>query len=223
MHRYTEVKTKTHRLVPSRYPPTLLFDWAESLEELEQLALLEGLTNDRLKNEYGDIHLVSPEDWIGGEGSTPLMAAFTHTGASRFSDGSYGVYYAGDSLEAAIAETKFHKERFLSASYEPPCLIQMREYTAFIKKKLVDISTGHYENLLNPDVKTYSISQKFGLDLKEKNEWGLFYPSVRKKEAKCVAIFRPPALTIPVQARHLDYIWNGEAISEIKISRILTI
>ena len=30
-----------------------------------------------------------------------------------------------------------------------------------------------------------------------------------------MAIFRPPALTIPIQGCHLRYLWNGERVSEV--------
>lgn len=106
-------------------------------EELEQIALLEGLTNERLLADLGCLNLISREDWIGGEGSKPLMAAFTHIGfQSRFSDGSYGVYYAANTLRAAIKETAFHRERFYSASNEPACSISMREYITAVQKPL---------------------------------------------------------------------------------------
>ncbi|STX28775.1 RES domain-containing protein [Legionella beliardensis] len=219
MFNYREFKEKTHRLIPSRFPPINLFDWAESPEELEELALLEGMTNDRLATEYGHIFLVEKEDWVSGAGSTPLMAAFTHFGVSRFSDGtSYGIYYAGDCIQTAIAETRFHREQFLVASNEPPCIIQMRDYTAFITKELVDISPSTYQEYLNPDINSYPLSQEFGRQIKLKKEWGILYPSVRNQNAYCVAIFRPPALTIPVQAGHYDYIWNGNSIFEIRKS-----
>ncbi|KTD16247.1 RES family NAD+ phosphorylase [Legionella jordanis] len=218
---YTEFKGRSHRLIPSRYPPISLFDWAETSEELEQLAYLEGLTNDRLITEYGHISLVAKEDWIGGVGSTPLMAAFTHFGFSRFSDGtSYGVYYAGESIRTAIAETKFHRERFLTASQEPPCVIQMREYVALVKKPLVNLCSNEHKDYLDPDVNSYEKSQQLGREIKRQNEWGILYPSVRNNapEAKCLAIFRPPALTLPVQAGHYDYIWDGKTICEVRKS-----
>ncbi|KTD23378.1 RES domain-containing protein [Legionella lansingensis] len=221
MFNYTDFKEKTHRLIPSRYPPVTLFDWVESPEELEQLAYLEGLTNDRLTTEYGQISLVAKDDWVGGPGATPLMAAFTHFGVSRFSDGtSYGIYYAGDSIRTAIAETRFHRERFLAASQEPPCIVQMREYTAFVTKPLVDLSSDVYRDYLNPNINAYFKSQELGREIKRQNEWGLLYPSVRSEsaDARCLAIFRPPALTLPVQAGHYDYIWDGNCIAEIRKS-----
>ena len=55
------------------------------------------------------------EERVSGPGATPVMAAFTHLnpGGSRFSDGSYGVYYAAHSLETAIAEVSHHRAIFL--------------------------------------------------------------------------------------------------------------
>jgi len=214
--RLKTVNHPVHRLIPSRYPPVSLFDWAESEEELRQIAALEGLTNDRLQCEYGLLSLVSAHDWVSGEGSTPLMAAFTHPGPSRFTDGSYGIYYAGESLHTAIAETKFHRERFLRASAEKACLIQMREYRARVKQPLIDISFGHSADLLNPDIACYPQTQAFGFQIKTEGAWGIYYPSVRRAGGYCVAIMRPPALTIPVQASHLEYIWDGETISDIR-------
>ncbi len=214
MATYSSFKGKTHRLIPSRFPPVMLFDWADSPEELEHIAQLEGLSNDRLKAEYGEIGLVVAGDWIGGSGATPLMASFTHPGVSRFSDGTYGVYYTADSLQTAIAETRYHREVFLSASNEPPCLIQMREYTTHVVKPLVDIRQNTNLDLIDPN--SYKQSQEFGFQLKRDNEWGVLYPSVRLKNAICVAAFRPPALTVPRQGCHLEYVWDGEKIADIR-------
>lgn len=205
-----------HRLVPSKFPPISLFDWADTEEELEQIALLEGLTNERIQAELGRINLIPKEDWIGGAGSTPLMAAFTHIGQpSRFTDGSYGVYYAACSLETAIKETVFHRERFYSASQEKPCAITMREYIAQIKKPLIDLRSNEYGELLNPDPLFYDKSQAFGKKVFDEKHWGLLYPSIRNTEGLCMAVFRPPALTLPRQGCHLRYMWDGSRISEV--------
>lgn len=217
-YHYREIFSQVHRIVPSRFPPVSFFDWAQSIEELDQIAKLEGMTNERLKATYGDISLVAKEDWVGGQGSTPLMAPFTHPGMSRFSNGSYGIYYAGGTQEAAIAETKFHRERFLKASNEAPCLLQMREYKAKVRRPLVDLFSPNFKCLLDPDIGKYPTSQIFGQEIRANKEWGLLYPSVRKAENYCVAIFRPPALTIPIQGCHLDYIWDGSSVSAIRKS-----
>lgn len=216
MYSYIDFKDNVHRLIPSKFPPVSLFDWADSAEELEQIALLEGLTNERLLAEFGKINLIEKGDWICGPGSSAIMSAFTHVGfESRFSDGSFGVYYAASSLETAIKETRFHRERFYSASNEKPCSVSMREYITKIKKPLVDITDKGYAELLNPNPAFYSKSQDFGKQIYEKKEWGLFYPSVRNANGQCMAILRPPALTKAIQGCHLRYIWDGEKISEV--------
>jgi hypothetical protein len=216
MYSFTNYDKKVHRLIPSKFPPVSLFDWADSQEELEQIALLEGLTNERILLELGKINVIDKDDWVGGPGSTPIMATFTHTGfETRFSDGCFGVYYAASSLETAIKETCFHRERFYRASNEKPCSISMREYLCTIRKPLLDMTHNRYEEFFNPDPSSYSNSQEFGKKIYEEKHWGLLYPSIRHPHGLCMAVFRPPALTIPTQGCHLKYIWDGQRISEV--------
>src|SRR4051794_2233977 len=84
-----------YRLVPSRFPPTGLFDRVADPADLDAVFAIEALTNDRLRDEAGDLRLLPAEERISGPGTTPIMAAFTHLNpeGSRFSDGSFGVYY----------------------------------------------------------------------------------------------------------------------------------
>jgi hypothetical protein len=102
---------KAHRIIPSHYPPIDLFERIyDTPEELAIAFEIESMTNDRLLDEAGDVQLVAPEDRLVGPGSSPVMAAFTHLGfGSRFTNGDFGVYYAADSRETAIAETIYHK------------------------------------------------------------------------------------------------------------------
>lgn len=99
------------RIVASRFPTTSLFERVAEPADLDAIYELESRTNDRLRDEVGDIRLVPPGDRVSGEGTTPIMAAFTHRNpdASRFSDGSYGVFFAARALETAVAETKYHR------------------------------------------------------------------------------------------------------------------
>src|SRR5437762_3874491 len=84
----------SHRVVPSRFPPVGLFDRVAAPEDLEAVFTLEAMTNDRLREEAGELSLVAKEDRISGPGATPIMGAFTHLspGGSRVSDGSFGGY-----------------------------------------------------------------------------------------------------------------------------------
>lgn len=93
-----------YRVISSSFPPITLFEDILDPAELQMSYALESLTNDRLAEEVGLISRVAPEDRVSGHGSTPVMAAFTHIGkVSRFTDGTFGIYYAASSQSAAIA------------------------------------------------------------------------------------------------------------------------
>lgn len=203
-----------YRLVPSHYPPIPLFEHLLDPAELDVAYALESLTNPRLRDQAGDIQLVSADERVVGPGSSPVMAAFTHIGcASRFTDGSYGVYYAGLSLEVAIAETIYHRERFLGATDEKPCQITMRCYTSRLAEPLHDVRADAWNAL--HEVSDYAVSQRFAKTLRAENSWGLFYRSVRKTAGECIAVFRPKALRNVRQSGHYAYLWDGERITDV--------
>ena len=106
------------RIIPSRFPPIQLFERVTDPEDLEAIFELDALTNPGLRDEVGDIELMQPKDRVSGPGTTIVMAAFTHPNpnGSRFSDGTYGVFYAANDLDTAIDETKHHREQFPSAT-----------------------------------------------------------------------------------------------------------
>ena len=203
-----------YRIVSSEFPPIDFFETLVEPELMEALFYIEGLTNDRLRDEAGDIALVDPEDRVGGPGSSPVMAAFTHIGVeSRFSDGSFGVYYASKSLNTAIEETKFHRARFLAYTREDPGEIDMRVYVGEVAKRLHDVRGAEYGHLHNRD--DWRPSQAFGLEMRAERSWGLVYRSVRDPGGECIAALRPPAVTIPRQGPHLAYVWNGTRIVRV--------
>lgn len=197
------------RLVSSAFPPIDVFEDVLEPADLEIAFAIEALTNDRLLEQAGVLARVPLADRLCGPGSSPVMAAFTHIGLpSRFTDGSYGVYYCADALETAIAETRFHRERFLAATAEPSVELTLRSYAGTIRRPLHDIRSG-YEELHQPAVASYAQPQAFAARLREMSSWGILYNSVRAPGAECAAVLRPPALTIPRPGPHLRYIWNG--------------
>lgn len=205
---------KQFRIIPSVYPPINFFEDLVDPSEMETLWQIEALTNERLRQEAGDIFLVLTEDQISGPGSSVVMAAFTHLSKpTRFSDGSYGIYYAGFSKETAIIETVYHRENFLGATDEDPSEITMRLYEGVILKPLHDIRKKEFNSLHDPH--HYSESQPFARTLRDQDSWGLIYNSVRHPGGTCIAALRPPAISIPKQISHLKYIWNGERITEV--------
>lgn len=205
-----------YRIIAAEFSPINFFEQLVDPELMEALYYVESLTNDRLRDAVGDISLVAPEDRIFGPGSPIVMAAFTHVSPAkpnRFSDGTFGVYYAAKTLQTAIAETKFHRARFLAYTQEEPGQIDMRVYIGEVDKPLNDIRGSEYRHLHNPD--DWSPSQAFGYTTRKTNAWGIVYCSVRDSSGHCIAALRPPAVTIPRPGPHLTYLWDGKTIASV--------
>lgn len=205
---------KHYRIIPSVLPTINFFEDLVDADEMEILWEIEGLTNERLRQETGDIFLIHKEDRISGKGSSVVMAAFTHIGKpSRFTDGSFGIYYASLSVETAIKETVYHRELFLASTREPPCEVTLRVYEGTIQKPLHNIRSKTYKNFYHKN--HYAESQAFGKSMRELKSWGLIYNSVRHKDGECIAALRPPAISIPQPILHLKYHWNGKKITDV--------
>jgi len=205
------------RLAPSRFPPVGLFDRVANEEDIEILAALEGLTNERIRDETGQLNLVPEAERQFGPGTTPIMAAFTHVNpeGSRFSDGNYGVYYAAKTIDTALAEVRYHRERFLRRTHEDPIEVDMRSYACHIDAKLHDIrkAPDAYAALYDPDA--YAVSQPFATCLRNAGSKGIVYNSVRDTGGQCVALFRANSPRAPaVQGAHYCFVWDGERIGQ---------
>ncbi len=218
------VSGKHYRIIPSKLPPINFFERFTPPELMEETFELEGLTNERLQEEVGNLKLVAEEDRVSGPGTSIVMAAFTHIGyPSRFTDGSFGIYYAARDLETAMRETIFHRERFLKATNEATCELDMRVYIGKVTKPMIDIRNPLFSNLTQPNMNSYTEAQTFGSDQKNNNAWGIIYPSARNADGECLAILRPPATTTPTQSVHLSYHWNGSMIDCVYEKRSLVI
>lgn len=211
------VSEKCWRLIPSRFPPIPVFERVSTPEDFDILYALESLTNDRLREASGNLGLVAPQDRAFGTGAGYIMAAFTHLNpdGSRFSNGTWGVYYAAKDLDTAIAETKYHNEKFMRATNEPPMGIDMRVLVAKVTAKLHDLTGEAFQGTAIYDTKSYQASQNLARRLKAANSDGVLFLSVRHPGGQNLGIFRPNALESCVQERHLEFMWDGEAISTV--------
>jgi hypothetical protein len=206
-----------YRLVPSRFPPVGLFDRVARPEDLDAVYAIEALTNDRVREEAGNLSLVPPQERISGPGTTPIMAAFTHLNpeGSRFSDGTFGVWYCARELDTALAEVRFHQERFLRRTAEGPIRLEMRLYLVDLDARLLDVRTR--EELHRPD--DYVSSQRVGKAARGAGRDGVLYRSVRHPGGTCAAVFRPRVLMRCRQSRHYALHYDGArivAVTEMK-------
>jgi hypothetical protein len=208
--------SRATRIVASRYPPIDLFERVSPDPAVwEALIAAEQLVNPRVRDEAGEIRLVPPEERVVGPGASFVMASFTHVNAagSRFGDGTYGVYYAARELETAIRETAHHFGRYAADSGDGPRYENMRVLVGRIDNQFADVATlpaAERTRILDPD--SYAASQRFGAALRAAGANGVVYPSVRHAGGQCVGAFRPRAVGIPVQSKHLEYHWDGTRV-----------
>lgn len=211
------------RIIPSRFPPIGLFDRVAAPEDLEAVIELESMTNPRLRDEIGEIQLVPPDERVSGPGTQIIMAAFTHLNpeGSRFTDGSYGVFYAGNDLDTAIAETVYHAARFMRRTKEAAQELDRRVYLVDLDGVLHDIRGQQARYPLVYDNENYPPGQHLARTLRAAGSNGIAYTSVRRPAGECVAVFRPKLLANCRQERHLCYVWDGEKVRDVYEKRSL--
>lgn len=212
-----------HRIFPSRFPPIQLFERVTDPADLEAIFELESMTNPRLRDEVGDIRLVPEHERISGPGTSVIMAAFTHLNpqGSRFSDGTYGVFYAASDLPTAIAETKHHRELFMRATQQPRIELDMRAYLVDLVGKLHDLRGWKRTHPLAYHEDSYAVGQNLAGRLRAGGSNGIVYDSVRHAGGECAAVFLPRLLSNCRQERHLCYVWDGSRIADVYEKRVL--
>ena len=215
--------TPCRRIVPSRFPPIQLFERVTDPADLEAVFELESMTNPRLREEVGDIRLVPEHERISGPGTSVIMAAFTHLNpqGSRFSDGTYGVFYAACDLPTAIAETKHHRELFMRATRQPRMELDMRAYLVDLVGNLHDLRGRKRTHPLAYHEDSYAVGRNLARRLRSDRSNGIVYDSVRHAGGECAAVFRPRLLSNCRQERHLCYVWDGARISTIYEKSVL--
>jgi len=204
------------RIIRSLYPPVDLFEDIADPADWPLLIAAEQKTNPRLMESIGNLDLVPAARRVGGPGASYLMAPFAHATPdrpSRFSDGAFGVLYAGNTFEVALLETAYHHGQFMSRTREAPgWTSQFREIILDVRGDLHDLRGGDPAHAAFLDPHDYRAAQALGAKLRASDSDGVIYPSVRCADGDCVGLFYPDLAANPMQGRHLDYHWDGTGI-----------
>ena len=213
----SKVFDPVYRVILSRYPQIHLFERVSSPQDWDVLYAVESLTNPRLRDEVGDIRLVPPEDRVYGDGASWIMAAFTHppvdARGGRFNR-DFGIYYCTADEDVAIAESSFHRARFLRESRIEKTTQEMR----VIRAQLGPITLHDVRHLIGDaiyDPDEYAVGQQLGHALREAKSFGVHYQSVRA-EGDCYGVMRPKALTDAIHWRYLRYHYEQGQIVEVE-------
>jgi hypothetical protein len=198
-----------------------LFDRVADAADFEALYALEAMTNERARDELGQIERVPRGERLYGPGSGPIMAAFTHLNVlgSRYSAGDYGVFYAARERATAVAETRHHHGRFLAATQQRAQHLPMRLYHVSIAARLHDLRPlpgvpgAADAAVFDPD--DYSAAQAVGARLRAAGSAGVAWRSVRHAGGQCVGLFKPGGASACLHAAYLLYAWDGERFTDI--------
>lgn len=211
-------RTRTCRLVPSRYPTVGVFDRVAAPEDLPELFELEGWTNDRLSNELGLLNLVPPAEWVVGPMASVVMAAFCHPRAegARFTDSTRGAWYAARDLDTALAESIHRRTQELLEIGVLDTRVQMRLYHADFDAPFHDVRADDpaWDDIYDPD--DHTAAQEFGMALFRGGANGIVYRSVRREGGECLVSFRPKLVTNVRPAGHFEYRWRGESVPDVR-------
>lgn len=208
-----------YRLVNSKFPPIAIFDDVADNAEFEALFRLQAKTNPRLLDAIGHVRMIKPERRpFGITGCNYALAPFTHINqlGSRFSRGEFGVLYAAETIDTALAETCYHQQRYFQTQvrglkYDR---IVMRGLKLKFSATLFNIHTPKIDNSWY-DANDYTAARQLGAAIKATDKDGLWYESVRKPGTSCYALFSPHLISSVVQTRHYELVWNGRRIESV--------
>lgn len=213
----SDVDELVYRIILSRYPQISLFERVSSPQDWDVLYAVESLTNPRLREEVGDIRLVPLEDRVYGDGASWIMAAFTHPpvdGRGGRFNRDFGIYYCAADETVAIAESSFHRARFLRESRIEKTTQEMRVIRAQLGPvSLHDVRHLSGHAIYDPD--DYRSAQELGYALRDARSCGVHYRSVRA-EGECFGVMRARALSDAIHWRYLRYHYDQGSIVEVE-------
>ena len=207
-------KNDTHRLIPSKYNPdqsSVLTKLADNEQHLQDLFVLDGATNERLRAESGLLPGISPQELVFGIPNYRVInAAFVHAHplGSRFNGPDRGAWYAAFAITTSQAEIVFHKATEYSEINYFEDSVTYDDYQADFTGEFHDLrNSTEYRSVLDP--KSYVKSQRFGERLLESGSLGIVYPSVRHTGGTCLVCFRPALVMNLRRGKTYRFTWHG--------------
>jgi len=202
-----------HRLIPSLYSrdETVLSEIAGGDAAVEDIILLDGVTNDRIQGEQRGLAGIGIHELVYGIPNARIVnAAFTHSsaGGGRFNDSTRGAWYAADELSTSVAEVAYHKARRLAEIVVPELPGQRPdlEVTTYDDWQADFRAEFHvlrprerFADYLQaePVPKCYAKSQALAKRLLNEASNGIVYESVRRVRHYCLVCFRPALVYNP--------------------------
>ena len=191
-------------IVSLRVSEHLFDDLSETLADWNTAVDLEMATKPRLfVSQRPIIDRPFEEAWWNDAIGFP----FKHWMRSRYSDGSFGVWYGSDTIETTVFETAYHWRAKLlqDAGFTHPGIrIERKLYQVRCDASLVDLrpAVERFQALVDPD--DYTLTHQVGAKLHREGHPGLVSKSARC-EGDVYSILNARVLSNPRQAMFLTY------------------
>jgi hypothetical protein len=135
---------------------------------------------------------------------------------SRFSNGTYGVLYAANSLATAVRETAYHLARVYADGAAPPMETRRMHLTLRVHGSTDDIRREVDRRVPRAiyDPNDYSASQIYGAKARERVD-SIYYDSVRNAQGgRCAGAFSLASVTRARLLGETALAWNGARFIE---------
>lgn len=207
----------------THHKPAVLRGLVDSDAEMEILAEIEGLTNQRLNAEREGLPGLDRRELVFSRrqgdllvyGHTHINAAFCYTrkGGNRFNDEDRGAWYAAFDSLTVVEEVGYHRTRELSFISRPNAFDHSARYVELLADFIGDfhdITDEPNHPALNADPAIgYPEGQKLARQLREEGAKGLIYPSVRRPGGTCFVAFDPHIIQNVRPGATWDLVWEG--------------
>jgi hypothetical protein len=157
-----------------------------------------------------------------------IQYPFNQWTKSRFSNGSYGVWYGADTIQTSIYETAYHWYYGLlkDAGFDKVGMIaQRRVYLVHCDAALINLKEKVLSHPQITDPNDYNYCQSIGSRLSYEGHPGLLSRSVRNISGETYAIFQPKVLSAPRILAYFTYevSHKGIQVSDSNKKEFLTI
>ncbi len=192
-------------IVSLRVSEDLFDDLTDDREAWQAAQRLEMETKPKLFNSHQPI---IDRPFEEAEWNTAIGYPFKSSSQSRFSNGSFGVWYGADSIETTVYETVYHWKNTLlddAGFNKPDIVIERRIFMVQCDSLLIDLRhkiKTHPELIHGSD---YIATHAIGSKLHREGHPGLITKSARIAHGDVYAIFTPNVLSNPVHSCYLTY------------------
>lgn len=206
-------------IVSLRISENLFDDLTDDADAWESAQQLESETKPKIfTNQTPAIYRPFEES----EWNMAIGFPFSHSAQSRYSDGSYGVWYGAADLETTVYETVHHWRTKLLSDAEgflkPGVSIERKVYLVRCDSALIDFRpmVETHPQIIHPA--DYSATHAMGRKIYREGHPGLVTRSARYKDGDVYAVFTPDVLSDARHSCFLTYVTTSAGVQIQKMA-----